>query len=385
MKKLGFILSATCAAVIAVGGLTASHLAKQPERDARIIVEVNRNVKSLSKQGIRNSQDAVLSNIMEYATTNVRRTKCYNELNNAFVLEVNSNDIERIREVPGVASVTLDEMHWKRTYNNDDFIALDAEGQRNNAGSVEENISAATMHKPNDTNDGEGTLVAILDNEFHLRRKTKTEAEWHHEVYNALDESVSVKYTYAQIKSIPALNAKERTFRAKEGEEGSEYLNNKVPFYFDYGGESLSYGKAGTPKFDVHSDLSYHGSHVSSITAANAPTYKGIAPKAQLALMKVFTDYNAKDGIGETIGLTNSTGAYDTVILSALEDCIKLKVDGINMSLGSDLDDFDGDSITLRTLKRLADEGILSAISAGNSGKSSFSSTGAYANWQLCK
>ena len=381
MKKLGFILSATCAAVIAVGGLTASHLAKQPERDARIIVEVNRNVKSLSKQGIRNSQDAVLSNIMEYATTNVRRTKCYNELNNAFVLEVNSNDIERIREVPGVASVTLDEMHWKRTYNNDDFIALDAEGQRNNAGSVEENISAATMHKPNDTNDGEGTLVAILDNEFHLRGKTKTEAEWHHEVYNALDESVSVKYTYAQIKSIPALNAKERTFRAKEGEEGSEYLNNKVPFYFDYGGESLSYGKAGTPKFDVHSDLSYHGSHVSSITAANAPTYKGIAPKAQLALMKVFTDYNAEAGIGETIGLTNSTGAYDTVILAALEDCIKLKVDGINMSLGSDLDDFDGDSITLKTLRRLADEGILSAISAGNSGKTSFSSTGAYANW----
>ena len=153
MKKLGFILSATCAAVIAVGGLTASHLAKQPERDARIIVEVNRNVKSLSKQGIRNSQDAVLNNIREYATTNVRRTKCYNELNNAFVLEVNSNDIERIREVPGVASVTVDKLHWQCTYNNDGYIALDAEGEGSEA-SVEENISAATMHKPNDTNDG---------------------------------------------------------------------------------------------------------------------------------------------------------------------------------------------------------------------------------------
>ena len=32
MKKLGFILGATCAAVIAVGGLTASRLAKQPEQ-----------------------------------------------------------------------------------------------------------------------------------------------------------------------------------------------------------------------------------------------------------------------------------------------------------------------------------------------------------------
>ena len=380
MKKLGFILGATCAAILAVGGLTASQVAKQPERDARIIIEVNRNVKSLSKKGIENSQDAVLNNIREYATTNVRRTKSFNELNNAFVAEVNSNDIERIRQVPGVASVTLDTMHWKRTYNDDGYIALDTNGN-GDATTVEENISASTMHKPADTNDGEGTLVAILDNEFHLRGKTKEEAEWHHEVYDALDENVGVKYTYTTIKRITGLNASVRKFGAKEGEEGSEYLNSKVPFYFDYGGESLAYGKTGEPKYDVHSDLSYHGSHVSSITAANAPTYKGVAPKAQLALMKVFTDYNAEDGIGETIGLSNSTGAYDSVILSALEDCIKLKVDGINMSLGSDLDDFDSGSITLKTLTQLANEGILSSISAGNSGKTSFASTGAYANW----
>ena len=135
-----------------------------------------------------------------------------------------------------------------------------------------------------------------------------------------------------------------------------------------------------TPKYDVHSELSYHGSHVSSITAANAPEYKGIAPKAQLALMKVFTDYNAK-GLGEKLGLSNRTGAYDTSILDALEDCIKLKVDGINMSLGSDLDDFDAESITLKTLTRLNKEGILTSISAGNAGKSSYSSTGAYSNW----
>ena len=380
MKKLGFILSATCVAVVAAGGLTASRFLKQAERDARIIVEVNRNVKSLNKQGIANTQNAVMNNIREYATTNFKCTQRYNELNNAFVLEVNSNDIDSIREVPGVASVTVDTMHWVRTYNDDGYIPLGTDGQGGSA-TVEENISAATMHKPNDTNDGEGTLVAILDNEFHFRAKTKDAEEWHHEVFDALDDDVAVKYTFKSIKNIVGLNANARKFGSKEGEEGSEYLNSKVPFYFDYGGESLSYGKAGEMKYDVHSDLSYHGSHVASITGANAPTYKGIAPKAQLALMKVFTDYNADEGIGKTIGLTSHTGAYDTVILSALEDCIKLKVDGINMSLGSDLDDFDGDSITLKTLTKLANEGILSAISAGNSGKTSFSSTGAYANW----
>ena len=58
------------------------------------------------------------------------------------------------------------------------------------------------------------------------------------------------------------LNAGGRISGAKAGDEGSMYLNSKVPFYYDYGGESYEYGKTGTPKYDVHSDLSYHkGTH----------------------------------------------------------------------------------------------------------------------------
>ncbi|MBO4703294.1 MAG: S8 family serine peptidase [Bacilli bacterium] len=381
MKKLGFILGATCAMVVAAGSLTASHFSKQPERDARIIVEVNRNLESLKKEDVRKTQDIVYNNIKEYATSNVRLTQRYNELNNAFVMEINSNDIEKVKSVPGVASVTVDKIHWERVYNDDGYVALDGDNENQNATlSENDNISAATMKKPDGTYEGEGTLIAILDNEFHFRGKTNKTAEWHHEVYDPLPNDVAVKYDFYEMEAISGLNAKTRKYGSNEGEEGSEYLNNKVPFYFDYGGESKAYGKTGTPRYDVHSDLSYHGSHVSSITAANAPEYKGIAPYAQLALMKVFTDYNSK-GIGEKIGLSNSTGAYDSVILAALEDCIRLKVDGINMSLGSDLDDFDSESITLKTLTRLSDEGILTSISAGNSGKSSFASTGAYANW----
>ena len=391
MKKLGFILGATCAMVVAAGSVVASHQAKVPERDARVIVEVNHKLKSLgSEEAIRESQNIVYGNIRQYVTNNVRLVQRYDELNNAFVMEVNSNDIESIKKVPGVKSVTIDKMHWERVYNDDEYVPLGTDDTGSQATLGEnDNISAATMKKPEQTNDGEGTLVAILDNEFHFRAKHSEKDEngnsftvdtWYHEVYSPLDESVAVKYTFDSIKKITGLNAKKRTVGKKEGEEGSEYLNNKVPFYFDYGGESSSYGKVGPAKFDVHSDLSYHGSHVSSITSANAPTYKGIAPKAQLALMKVFTDYNSK-GIGDKLGLSTHTGAYDSAILSALEDCIKLKVDGINTSLGSDLDDFDAESITLKTLTRLNNEGILTSISAGNAGKSSYASTGAYANW----
>ena len=386
MKKLRLVLGVTVAAAITAGCVVASSLKEQPERDARIIVEVDRKLDTLNKEGVRNTQNIVYDNIKQYATDNVRLTQRYSQLNNAFVIEANSDDIEAIKNVPGVASVTVDKIHWVRNYNDDGAVALDAGSGSQATLGENDNISAATMHKPENTNDGEGTIVAILDNEFHFRGKVKidgvTYPEWHHEVYDELPSDVGVRYTFSSINKVVGLNAAAAKPIAKAGEEGSRYLNSKVPFYFDYGGLSKLYGKTGTPKYDVHSELSYHGSHVSSITAANAPEYKGIAPKAQLALMKVFTEYDAK-GMGEKLGFSTHSGAYDTVILSALEDCITLKVDGINMSLGSDLDDFDGDSITLRTLTKLNKSGILTSISAGNAGKTSYSSTGAYANWGL--
>lgn len=389
MKKLGLLLCATGAMVLAGCGAIASQLKDLPERDARVIVEVNKKLNKLNANETKKAQAAVYENIKQAATSNIRMIGNYTVLNNAFVLEVNSNDIESIKSVPGVKSVTVDRLHWEREINNDSYITLDG-GNANDAVDESKNISAETMHLPEDNNEGEGTIVAILDNEFHFRAETKvngvTIPEWHHEVFDPLASDVAVRYTFDDIKGTVGLVASRNKIK-KAGQEGSLYLNSKVPFYYDYGGYSKVYGKRGPLQFDVHSDLSYHGSHVSSITAANAPTYKGIAPKAQLALMKVFTDYDAK-GIGEKIGLSNRTGAYDTSILDALEDCIKLKVDGINMSLGSDLDDFDSESITLKTLTRLAKgdpengiPAILTSISAGNSGKSSYSSTGAYANW----
>ena len=388
MKKLGLLLCATGTLILAACSTTASQLQDLPERDTRIIVEVDKNIDKLSEEGAKKTQLAVYNNIKAVATTNIRLIDNYTVLNNAFVLDVNSGDIENIKSVPGVKSVTIDKLHWTEVVNYDGAVPLN-DGDGEDAIDESKNISAETMFKPEDTNDGEGTLVAILDNEFHLRGATGNPDDrdggvaWNHEVYEPLADDVAVRYTYdsvGQIISGSNLNAGKRKAGTSAGEEGSMYYNNKVPFYYDYGGTSKYYGKRGSKQFDVHSDLSYHGSHVSSITAANAPQYKGIAPKAQLALMKVFTDYDSR-GLGDKLGLSTHTGAYDTSILEALEDCIKLRVDGINMSLGSDLDDFDSESITLRTLTRLKDEGILSSISAGNSGKTSYSFTGAYGNW----
>ena len=380
-------LSAMALGVTAVGAGNAKSL---PERDARIIVELERDKDSLTEEGIANTHSIVLNNIKNYATSNIRLLSSYSKTVNAIAISLNSNDIEAVKKVPGVKSVTLDEIHWVQSLDephaddegiDEDEIDIDYGGS--------ENQSATTMKKPTDTYDGEGTTIAILDNEFYFKANSAKGAgdAWNHETYSRLDENeVGLKHTSRPTGATKTIAWKYVTAQGKQGAnlgvEGSLYYNNKVPFYFDYGGETTSRTENYNQDFDVSSEIAYHGSHVASIASGNAPEYKGIAPKAQLICMKVFTNYKpALGSVDRILGYSASSGAYDIPIMNALEDCITLGVDGINMSLGSDLNDFDKESVTLQVLNKLANSGILTSISAGNSGKASFSSLGAYSNW----
>ena len=89
------------------------------------------------------------------------------------------------------------------------------------------------------------------------------------------------------------------------------YMNKKVPYAYDYADKDP----------DVLPINSEHGTHVAGIIAGKDDVITGVAPNAQLAIMKVFSD--------------TTTGAKSSWILAALEDCVKLGVDVINMSLGS--------------------------------------------------
>lgn len=376
------IASLTMGANVAVN----SKPAQLKERNAKIIVEVDRSNDSLTAEGIANTQQAVINNIKAYATSNIEVSSRFSQVANAFVISLNEEDIELVKKVPGVKSVTKNEIHWQTTYPMADSEGAVVSRSGNTGGEYgdEENISATTMNKPTDTYDGEGTVIAILDNEFFLRGATNSGKTpgWNHDVFTALDSSVAIKHKGLPTgaKTTIAYTSMTSGKSSVLGREGSYYYNNKVPFYFDYGGEITAYSQDPNHDFDVSSNMTYHGSHVASIAAANADDYKGIAPKAQLVCMKVFTNYKASP-IDQKLGMSSSSGAYDVPIMEALEDCMTLKVDGINMSLGSNLNDFDKDSITNKTLHKLAQSGILTSISAGNSGKTSFSTTGAYANW----
>lgn len=89
------------------------------------------------------------------------------------------------------------------------------------------------------------------------------------------------------------------------------YINEKVPFGFDYADSDP----------DVYSTHNEHGTHVSGVIVGKDDTITGVAPNAQLVSMKIFSDV-----------MDTARSAW---ILSALEDCVVLGVDVINMSLGT--------------------------------------------------
>ncbi len=122
--------------------------------------------------------------------------------------------------------------------------------------------------------------------------------------------------------------------------------NSKIPFMYDYAGKDT----------DVFSSID-HGTHVAGIIGA-APTQistmKGIAPDCQLLLMKVFND--------------QGSSTLDSVLISALEDALKLGADVINMSVGH----YAGSSQTSRIIgldnliRRLEENGCVVVCAAGN-------------------
>ncbi len=130
------------------------------------------------------------------------------------------------------------------------------------------------------------------------------------------------------------------------------YINDKVPFSFDYADSDS----------DVYSLHNNHGTHVSGVIVGNDDTIRGVAPNAQLVSMKIFSDVRES--------------AYTSWILSALEDCVILGVDVINMSLGTSSGfsrESDKEAVS-GVYDRIREQGISLVVAASNSFSSSYGS-----------
>ena len=390
MLKVGLL----CGVIVTMSatGLKANLSKKEFESkpiDAQFILELEDDIDSISTDKAIKQQNAVYSRIKNSINRNATQDQNFTILNNAVVVSANKEDIDELRKIPGVKYVTESGTHIVEK-SQGSFISVD-NVRKNRTGEVEENASAESMHKPSGTNEGEGTVIAVLDNEFYLRAQHTPEdgddgSSYNHETFTALPSGTKTRLKFSAISSA-ATHAKTHAsqdlggYIASPGQEGSFYFNNKVPFYFDYAGDSYNGGSNGaTPDFNVESKIDLHGSHVASIAAGNADTYKGIAPKAQIVAMKVFADIH-KTPASDSARMGEYGRFNEVAFIEALEDCITLGVDAINVSIGSDLSDFEEGTVSQRTLQKISDHGILSAISAGNAGKASYSFTGGYANW----
>ena len=181
---------------------------------------------------------------------------------------------------------------------------------------------------------GRGMRIAILD----------TGIAVDHPSFAALpDEALVDPMTRDSVEKVwSELNAGKMA-----GRFNLSYYNSKLPFVFNY--------SSGT--FDVSNSYagSDHGTHVAGIAAANkvdGSEVVGVAPDAQLLIMKVF----GKAG-----------GAYTEDIIAALEDALILGVDVVNMSLGTTAG-FTSDTEEVDAIyQRVATTGTVLAVSAGNS------------------
>ena len=126
------------------------------------------------------------------------------------------------------------------------------------------------------------------------------------------------------------------------------YYSEKVPFMFNYVDGSLDV----THDNDDQGD---HGTHVAGISAANpldTTEVVGVAPEAQVLVMKVF----GANG-----------GAYFDDLLACLEDCYAMNVDVANLSLGTPAGFSSTSPYIDEIFARILDSDMVVAIAAGNS------------------
>ena len=188
---------------------------------------------------------------------------------------------------------------------------------------------------------GDGVLIAVLD----------TGLDYTHTAFS--DDNFRTSNEAFTREVIASRIAGTEAAKSTSGLSVADvYRGRKVPFAYDYADKD-------TDVFPINSE---HGTHVAGIIAGKDDVITGVAPRAQLAIMKVFSDYRE--------------GAKTSWILAGLEDCVNLGVDVINMSLGSACGFArEEDKVEVnRVYDRIKDAGISLVVAAGNDYSATFGS-----------
>ena len=305
-------------------GYTMAQISAQDERvlaDAAKLETVQDYVAAQINNIVKNSGLSALEVSVKYHYTTVL---------NGIALTVPYGTLNAIRQISGV----------KEVYLSGEYYAPEATETTNSPSMYATSDSfgsAQTWHDLGYT--GTGMVIAVIDTGLDLDHPSFVDApeggalsvEDIAEVLTDLNA-----YSIYNANSVLGLTAQDL------------YRNGKVPFAFNYVDASLD----ATHDFDDQGD---HGTHVSGIAAANrldTTSVVGVAPDAQIVVMKVFGQ--------------SSSGASTDDIIAAIEDCFVLGVDVINMSLGAPAG-FTEDSVLVEQVYgRVLESDMMLAVAAGN-------------------
>lgn len=273
---------------------------------------------------------------------------------NMISANVEYGQIEKIKQVEGVADVLLEQIFYPDVYSENDV--------ETNMIFAGETVGATETWANGYT--GAGSRVAIVDTGLDTDHQSVSAAAYEYALglnaeakdmdYDEYVAGLNLLDT-AEIKEIlPKLNASN-----SGGSDASKlYINSKIPYGFSYS----------TRSYDVTHDndnAGNHGSHVAGIAAANRFIEKngemvsaleetfvaGTAPDAQILVMDVFGDMGAASGD----------------IVAAVEDAILLGADTVNLSLGTTFPGFSAANSLGGFLEKLKNSDTVATISAGNS------------------
>ncbi|MBO4306357.1 MAG: S8 family serine peptidase, partial [Clostridia bacterium] len=293
------------------------------------VADVNSAEARKLADNLKSKQQTVLNKISRMMSTakKLNARFSFTTLYNGFSIEVPMKLIEKINELPEVERAYI-----APEYSAPDPIATEPDRLSTSVGYINADDAWDAGYT------GKGTVIAIVD----------SGAVVAHNAFKTAPDSP--KFTSDSISNI----LKNNNLQAEDLYSGTVSANNvyysqKIPFKFDYAQKDFD-----VSHYDCGTD---HGSHVAGIAAGNysGSNYTGVAKDAQLVIMKVFE--------------SGGRCQWDTV-LAALEDCVCLGVDAVNMSLGAACGFTSDDPYTSDVYSMLVDHGINIAVAAGNDGSS---------------
>lgn len=285
-------------------------------KEGKLYKELSEKKKTSLVSNIDKQQKTVKGKIKSKGI-NMSYKRSFSTAFNGFSGEVTYGDLAKIEAIAGVKKVYL-----ANEYNRPEVKP----DMKNSKSFVQANQTWADANLK-----GEGMIVSVID----------TGVDPTHKDF-ILTEGTETELSKQEVD----------TLVSEQGLKGKFYTE-KVPYGYNYYDDNSTI-------LDLGPDASMHGMHVAGTVAANGDEanggIKGVAPESQVLAMKVFSNDP----------LYPST--WSDVYLAAIDDSIKLGADVLNMSLGDTAAYYQENGAEDVAIKRAADNGIVSAVSAGNSG-----------------